>query len=74
MSPRTLTANFRGIEKMKHKAQEQANRDASPFAVVQHIVGGKVVVFIRPLGRALHMVEKHRQAEIVAELFPEVTP
>lgn len=71
MTPRTLTATgkhgFRHVEKMKQRAQAQADRDGAAMAVV--VYDG--LVFIRPLARAQHLCEKHPDAEIVAECGPE---
>jgi hypothetical protein len=71
MSPRTLTAagkhGFRHLEKMRARGQEQADRDGAPMAVV--VYDG--LVFIRPLARALRLVDKHGDAEIIAELRPD---
>ena len=72
MTPRTLTTTgkdgFRHIEKMKRRAQEQADRDDAPMAVVQY----DDLVFVRPLGRAQHLCEKHPSAKILHECVPAV--
>lgn len=67
MSPRTLPANHKAIRKQKRRAQEQADRDKAPMAVVQ--LDG--VVFVRPLGRALHCCEKHKDAQMLGEFYPQ---
>jgi hypothetical protein len=72
MSPRTLSANgkdgFKHVAKMKRRAAEQADRDGAPMAVVSY----QGNVFIRPLPRALRLLEKHRRegAKIVARFMP----
>lgn len=75
MTPRTLTATgkdaFRHVEKMKRRAQAQADRDQAEFAVIRH----DGLVFVRPLVRARRLAEKHREAEILAVCRPgAVTP
>ncbi len=71
MTPRTLNATgkhgFRHIEKMKQRAQDQADRDGAAMAVVEY----EGLVFVRPLTRALRLCDKHRDARIVETLRPE---
>jgi len=66
MSPRTLPANHKAIRKQTRRAQEQADRDGAPMGVVQ--MDG--LVFVRPLQRAQHCVQKHRDAQLLYELYP----
>ena len=70
MIPRTLPASFRATEKQHRRAQEQADRDGAPMAVVSY----QELVFVRPLVRAMGLCTKHPTATIEAECFPGVTP
>lgn len=66
MTPRTLPASYKSSEKQRHRAQEQADRDDTPMAVVSY--EGRV--FVRPLVRAMGLCAKHPAAVIEAECFP----
>lgn len=66
MSPRTLPNSHKSIRKMKHRAQEQADRDQATFAVVEY----QDLVFIRPDARARHLCEKHPDARILTTCSP----
>ena len=71
MSPRTLSATgknrFKSIAKKEREAQAMANRDRAQFAVVEF----GSLVFVRPLVRAKHLIEKHPEANIVSRFSPE---
>jgi len=66
MSPRTLPRSFKATQKQRRRAQEQADRDGAPMAVVAY----DDLVFVRPLVRALALRAKHPTAQIVHECFP----
>jgi len=66
MTPRTLPASYKATEKQQRRAQEQADRDGAPMAVVRY----DGLVFVRPLVRAMGLCAKHPTASIVAECFP----
>ena len=64
--PRNYPIGFRGTEKARRHASEQAERDRSPMALVEF--EGKVI--IRPLVRAQRMLLKHRNARITDTFYP----
>ena len=66
MTPRTLPCSFKTTEKQRRRAQEQADRDDAPMAVVLY----DDLVFVRPLARALQLVWKHPEAKILHKCFP----
>ena len=66
MTPRTLPASYKSLKKQQRRAQQQADRDHTPMAVVRY----DDLVFVRPLAKALSLCVKHPAASIVAECFP----
>ncbi len=65
---RTYPHNFRGLDRARRLAKEQAARDGAPMAVVDD--GDNY--FVRSLTRALGYVAKHQSGRIVERFFPGV--